>query len=229
MSNRMNELERKLKDAQLKAERLFPEAKERGLLCAGQTERALNTKMYELADELFGIHKYWHKRIVRAGVNTLAPYDENPPDLLIKDDDIMFPDFGPVFEDWEADLGRTFVLGYNPDKQRLGRDIISAGNRGDYLRAHPGITGAALYQYSVELAQRYGWEFGGTIAGHIIGNFPHKEILGSEIEHYVHPDNHVPMNTPDKFGHQRHWIYELHFVDRKAGTGAFYEQLATID
>jgi Xaa-Pro dipeptidase len=30
---------------------------------------------------------------------------------VIGDDDIVFCDFGPVSEEWEADFGRTFVLG----------------------------------------------------------------------------------------------------------------------
>jgi hypothetical protein len=33
-------------------------------------------------------------RIVRAGRNTLAPYDENPPDLTVGEDDILFLDLG---------------------------------------------------------------------------------------------------------------------------------------
>ncbi|WP_295123606.1 M24 family metallopeptidase [uncultured Chitinophaga sp.] len=230
MSLKLNEFETKLKDAQQKAEQLFRTLEERLILIAGQTEKELNTRIYDLAFELFGIHKYWHKRIVRAGVNTLSPYDDNPPNLMIMPDDIMFLDFGPVFEDWEADLGRTYVLGNNKDKLRLLHDIETAWQQGkQHLRANPGLTGAEFYQYSVDLAQSYGWEFGGTIAGHIIGNFPHKEILGSEIVNYVHPDNHVPMNAPDKFGHPRHWIYEIHFVDKKQQIGGFYEQLVTID
>jgi hypothetical protein len=54
---------------------------------------------------MYGISRYWHKRIVRAGRNTLAPYDENPPDLTVGEDDIVFLDLGPVFEQWEADSG----------------------------------------------------------------------------------------------------------------------------
>ena len=85
--------------------------------------KELNQQIFELAFELFGIEKYWHKRIVRAGANTLKPYDENPPDLLIKDDDIIFFDFGPIFEDWEADFGRTYVIGNDPYKIKLKNDI----------------------------------------------------------------------------------------------------------
>jgi hypothetical protein len=31
----------------------------------------------------------------------------------------LFFDFGPIFEDWEADFGRTFVIGNDPIKHKL--------------------------------------------------------------------------------------------------------------
>jgi Xaa-Pro dipeptidase len=225
-----NDIDLKLKDAQDKAETLFNTAHERGYFSSNQTEKNLNEKIYALALELYGIRKYWHKRIVRSGPNTLHPYDENPENLLIKDDDIFFLDFGPVFEDWEADLGRTYVLGNDPYKRKLSQDIVAGFEKGkQFYKKNPDITGAEFYQYSVEAAKGFGWEFGGGIAGHIIGNFPHKEIIGSETLHYVHPDNHQSMSTPDQFGNKRHWIYEIHYVDREKQIGGFFEQLLTID
>ena len=56
---------------------------------------------------MFGVRKFWHKRIVRSGVNTLEPYRSNPEELTLRADDIVFFDFGPIFSDWEADVGRT--------------------------------------------------------------------------------------------------------------------------
>jgi hypothetical protein len=41
----------------------------------------------------------------------------------------------------------------------------------------------------------------------------------------VHPDNHNDILQVDKNGNKRHWILELHFVDRKNKIGAFFEQL----
>ena len=32
---------------------------------------------------------------------------------------ILFVDFGPILEGWEADFGRTYVIGNNPDKHKL--------------------------------------------------------------------------------------------------------------
>ena len=86
-----------LLEAQKKAAQLFDEVQIRGLIRAGITECQLNEKIYDLAKELYGITTYWHKRIVRAGKNTLLPYAENPPDLMISEDEILFLDLGPVF------------------------------------------------------------------------------------------------------------------------------------
>jgi Xaa-Pro dipeptidase len=36
------------------------------------------------------------------------------------------------------------------------------------------------------------------------------------------------MNTLDAQGRKRHWIFEIHFVDRAKQIGGFYEELLTI-
>ena len=83
-----------LRKAQEDANELFRLVEARGLIRTGMTESKLNEEIYELAETEFGVTKHWHKRIVRAGPNTLAPYDENPPDLTIAEDDIVFLDLG---------------------------------------------------------------------------------------------------------------------------------------
>src|ERR1700744_3407713 len=116
-----------LRTAQDKAERLFHEVEARGLIRAGITEGQLNQEIYDLAKEMYGISTYWHKRIVRAGANTLLPYAENPPDYTLGEDDILFLDLGPVFEnsgeEYEADFGRTFVIGSDPAKLKMRDDV----------------------------------------------------------------------------------------------------------
>lgn len=218
-----------LLDAQNKAQRLFAEIEELSLIRPGQSETAINESIYALAQRIYGITRYWHKRIVRAGRNTLQPYDENPPDLKVAEDDIVFLDFGPVFEDWEADFGRTYVVGSDPVKLKLRRDIEEAFVNGKkYFQQQPDITGAELYRYAQGLAEQAGWEYGGPIAGHLIGQFPHERIAGDKVTLYVHPDNHRRMREPDDSGQNRHWILEIHFVDRSRQFGGFYEELLTI-
>jgi Xaa-Pro dipeptidase len=211
-----------LRQAQDKAQDLFCEIEARGLIRAGITESGLNEDVYALAKEMYGITTYWHKRIVRAGRNTLLPYAEDPPDLTIGADDILFLDLGPVFEQWEADFGRTFVLGSDPLKHKLREDVAQAFADGKrYFKEHPDITASELYRHAQSLATQSGWEFGGPIAGHLLGQFPHERIAGDKVTLYVHPDSHLPMLSLDERGQKRHWILEIHFVDRERELAGF--------
>ena len=129
-----NEDERaaRLLDAQANAIALFDEVAARGLVTAGEREQAVSDQVRDLANEMFGKTRHWHKRIIRSGPHTLFPYRENPPDRIIEADDIAFADFGPIFDEFEADLGRTYVLGDDPVKRRLAADlpvIFDAGRR----------------------------------------------------------------------------------------------------
>ena len=93
------------------------------MIHAGTTDKEASVAIHDLAADLFGVTRHWHKRIVRSGPHTLLPYKEDPPDRVIEDDDIVFTDFGPVFDAWEADLGRTYVIGDDPHKLRLRDDV----------------------------------------------------------------------------------------------------------
>lgn len=220
----MNKIQQLL-EAEQKAIWLFQEAETRELIVAGKTENELNKQLFDLAFELYGIKKYWHKRIVRSGKNTLQPYRENPPNLVIETDDILFFDFGPVFEDWEADVGRTYVLGNDPLKLKLKSDIEVAWKESrDWFFTHDKITGAEFYEYNKILATKYGWTFGGDIAGHLIGNFPHEKIESESRDNYIHEDNHKDMFAPGVLGTKREWILEIHFVDVEKQIGGFFEQ-----
>lgn len=220
-----------LQSAEVKALQLFATAMERQLIAPHQTEKELNTKMYDLAFELFGIKKYWHKRIVRSGPNTLFPYKENPPDLLIEADDILFFDFGPVFEDWEADVGKTFVIGNDPVKHRLAADTEAVWHKAQafYRQYADTLTGAQLYAQVAKLAQEYGWTYGNVHCGHLIGQFPHEIIEGEKKVNYLHPDNHILLSAPGQQGSKRYWILEIHLVDTERQIGGFFEQLLNGD
>jgi Xaa-Pro dipeptidase len=219
-----------LRDAESRATALFTEVAARQYIRPGISEKALNSQIYDLAFEMFGIRKYWHKRIVRSGPNTLLPYRENPPDLILQRDDIVFFDFGPVFEDWEADFGRTYVLGHDPLKHRLQREIEECwwlGKR--HFDATPELTGAELFAWVLELCHARGWEYAQAHCGHLIGSFPHETVQGEEVENYIHPDNHQRMRDSDRNGAPRDWILEIHFIDRARQIGGFFEQLLTVE
>ncbi|WP_207796078.1 M24 family metallopeptidase, partial [Serratia marcescens] len=107
----------RLLDAERKAAQLFDEIGRRAMIRSGVGEKELSDEIHDLAGEMFGVTRHWHRRIVRAGENTLQPFHGRPPDRLIVDDDIVFLDLGPIFEEWEADFGRTFLLGDDPHKR----------------------------------------------------------------------------------------------------------------
>ena len=207
---------------------LLKAVEDRNLITAGKSELQLNKEVFMLAAELFGIEKHWHKRIVRTGVNTLLPYNENPPDLIIEEDDILFFDLGPIIGDWEADLGRTYVIGNDLMKHKLKNDIERAWQETkEWFHKQSKLTAAELYQYVMGKAREYGWTFGGELAGHLIGEFPHERLEPGNYQLYVHPDNHNDMFLPDASGNKREWILEIHFVDRDKQIGGFFEQLLT--
>jgi Xaa-Pro aminopeptidase len=218
-----------LRDAQDKAIRLFDEI-ERDLIRPGISEQALSEEIHALAAERYGVTTHWHKRVIRSGPHTLMPYVENPPDRVIAPDDILFVDLGPVFEAWEADFGRTFVLGDDPIKHKLRNALepvfLAAKAR---FKSSPDITGEAFYDVACELAMQAGWEFGGRIAGHLVGSFPHESIPNDRITLYIARGNHDAMSRLSASGQKRHWILEIHLVDRARQIGAFYEELLTVD
>ena len=172
---------------------------------------------------------HWHKRVVRSGPNTLQPYDENPPNRTIEPDDILFVDLGPVFEAWEADFGRTYVLGDDPVKQRL-RDDLEPAWKAVKARfdSSPDMTGEELYAVACEKAKELGWEFGGRHSGHLVGDFPHERIPKDKINLYITKGNGEKIRTLGKGGFERHWILEIHLVDREKQIGGFFEQLLTV-
>ena len=207
---------------------LFHEVENRNLIVAGKDEETLNKEVFQLAKELFDVDKHWHKRIVRCGENTLHPYKENPPNRIIQKNDILFFDFGPIIDKWEADLGRTYVIGDDPVKLKLKKDIETAWQETkDWFDKQTTLKASELFEFAVTKAKAYGWEFGGEIAGHLIGEFPHESLEPGNYQLYIHPDNHNDMFDLDIHGEKRNWILEIHFIVRDLKIGGFYEQLLT--
>ena len=224
----MTYVKSKLITAETIAGQLFKAIEDRSLITPGKSENELNEDIFKLADELYGIKKYWHKRIVRSGVNTLSPYADNPPNLVIQKDDILFLDFGPILEEWEADFGRTYVIGADPFKHKLKNDIEQAWHEAKaWFDQQTKLTGTQYWFYIVDLAKKYGYEYGGQLGGHLIGHFPHERLNPKDYGLYVHPENRNDMFLPDANGNKREWILEIHFVDRERQIGGFFEQLLT--
>src|ERR1035438_7012890 len=91
-----------------------------------------------------------------------------------------------------------------------------------HFEENPEITASELFTYAQSVAEKFGWEFGGPIAGHLIGQFPREGIPDDKVTLCVHPDSHLPIRSLDNKGQKPHWILEIHFVDRKREIGGFY-------
>lgn len=219
--------------AEQNAIRLFDLIEQRQILKPGQTEEQATQAIFDLARTEMGVQRYWHKRIVRSGPNSVLPYDHNPPDRVIQEDDIAWIDLGPVFAErtaegeieFEADVGRTYVFGGDERKHRLKSDTEQARHRcADAFRTNPRITGAELFAFACELARQSGWQFGNRIAGHLVDAFPHVKWHGSDDVQYICAENPHPLRSM-RNGKHRFWILEMYFVDEERQMGSFFEQL----
>lgn len=225
----MDKVAESLKAAQDKAEALFADVVKEGLIAPGKLESELTDDIHALARQRYGLRRHWHKRIVRAGTNTLLGYHDETEDRRIAADDVVYLDFGPVFDAWEADFGRTYAVGDDPHKHRLVADIGQAFQQGKALYERtPDLTGGELYDFVVGLAKPLGWQFGAPTAGHLVGHFPHETAPSEPARFSIRHGNTTRIREPDDKGAQRHWILEIHFVDRAKGIGGFYEELLTV-
>jgi len=216
----------RLEQAQTHALKLFDAIERGGLVRPGVTERQVEDEIGVLAEQEFGVQKHWHKRIVRAGANGITTAGDNPPVRTIEADDIVYVDLGPVFEAWEADIGKSYALGADPQKQRLVADLPRVFDQVQtHYRSNPNMTGAALYAFAQDAAAAAGWRFGGKIAGHLVSEFAHALIPGDKALYRISPQNPTPMSDPDGKGRARHWILEIHLVAPDGSFGGFYERL----
>lgn len=220
-----------LEAAETRGTAMFDAIERAGLVAPDKTEKELDDEIYILATRDFGVNIHWHRRVVRVGANTVCTFYDDPPIRTIQPDDIVYLDLGPVFasgnDQWEADIGRSYALGNDPDKKRLVADLPRLF---DVVKAHYNvsrdITGAQLYAFAQKAAAAAGWLFGGVIAGHIVGEFPHAQrVPGDKDLHRIAPANTKRMRDPDANGHERHWILEIHLVDKARTYGGFYERL----
>ncbi len=216
-----------LQEAEHLASQLFNLTVERGLLAPGQTELTASDDIKALAQEFFGVTNFWHKRIVRSGSNTVFPYRENPEVRTFTDDDIVFLDFGPVFAQWEADFGRTYVIGNDPAKLRLRDEAERIWNLGrNFASENSEIKACELYEFIANEVTAAGYSLGEQRhVGHLIGEFPHERVEDDKTTSYLTPTNSLPLVRYDNDGIQWNWILECHLVDEQRGIGSFYEQL----
>jgi Xaa-Pro dipeptidase len=128
-----------------------------------------------------------------------------------------------------TDVGRTYVVGEDPIKHRLVADLPRIWHHGKaYFDEHPDVTGAELFEHVLGLIDAAGWGHVGRHSGHLVGEFPHEKISGSDIDCYITTGNDDPMRRDDPAGNRCHWILEIHLVDPARRFGGFFEQLLDV-
>lgn len=197
-----------------------------GIIAAGRSELEIERDIFAIAARDFGVTDHWHDRVVRAGINTLCIAGDPAPDRIVGKDDMVFLDLGPVFSDWEADVGRSYAIGDDPEKHRLVADLETVFDallrRFDEDEA---ITGEQFYDAAHAEAEARGWRYGGQIAGHLVGPFGYARSPEGKQGGRATPGNHERMRDPDMLGQARHWILEVHLVAPDGSYGGFYERL----
>lgn len=201
------------------------------IVTPGRRESEIDADIAAIAERDFGVTRHWHRRLVRAGANTLCVFSDNPAERIISENDTVYLDLGPVFEAssseaWEADIGQTYAIGSDPARHAL---IAALPQVFEETRAHfnanPDITGAELYAFACAAAEQRGYIFGGKIAGHTVGEFSHLTWPGEREHTRIYPDNPNKLSDRDHLGRQRFWIIETHLVAPDRSFGGFYERL----
>lgn len=161
-----------------------------------------------------GLLRGWHAVYVRFGRNTVLDYyDTSEPGVVLAENDIFFIDIGPVWDKWEGDGGDTFVIGSDPEMHRARRDVRTLFERVQDKWLAAALSGAALYRYADEQARELGWQLNLKVAGHRLGDFPHKA-------------HHSGTLAAKKFTPTSDlWVLEMQIKHPERPFGAFYEDL----
>lgn len=162
----------------------------------------------------FGVTKFWHPSKFRIGADTIKSFREvDNSGLQIKEGDICFVDVGPIYEGHEADFGRSFIIGSNPENERLVNASHEVFQKTFEYWKKFGKTGKELFNFADQQAQRWGYKINPTMAGHRLGDFPHKVFSSQNLFSF------------EKRPFENLWVLEIHLIDDRKQTGAFFEDV----
>jgi Xaa-Pro aminopeptidase len=175
----------------------------------------------EIAKEILAANSMlrgWHDVYVRFGSNTTKTFGaESDPGVVLKENDIIFVDIGPVFEKWEGDGGDTFVFGSDADMARCADDARKLFHIVRKKWLADGSTGKVLYEFAVEQAEALGWELNMDLSGHRVSDFPHAAVYEG------------PMADVEFCPSRLLWVLEIHIRHPKLNYGAFFEEMLLED
>ena len=119
----------------------------------------------------------WVAPELRFGRNTMKKSGEpSDPGVVLQADDVWLVDVGPLWQDHEGDYAETFVVGADPERHRLVRDVREIFDRTSGHWRLTQATGAELYRYAATEAATRGWQLDLEMAGHRLGAHPHAEF-----------------------------------------------------
>ncbi len=184
------------------------------LMKPGMTEQEARKIIQNLQREV-GSPKSWHAPQVRFGENTILSFGGTARSgPLLKENDIFFFDLGPIFENHEGDVGRTFAIGSDKEMIKCAHDVeqIWIETRDHWYRTH--VSGKDLYAFAAQSAESRGWQLilkGAS--GHRVSDFPHiakrRGVMGRFKEKPI----------------ENRWILEIQIRHPTRNFGAFYEDL----
>ncbi|MEU1408886.1 M24 family metallopeptidase [Streptomyces sp. NPDC005728] len=215
-----------LVEAQRMAQALFADVMARDLIAPGSSEREASNRIGDLARQVFGTAAPRPGPLVRSGPHTALPYEQDPPDRIIGEDDIVVADLGPVLAGYETTFARTVAFGDDPGKYRLVEDLpeVFAAAR-EVFHANSGITGRQLHTEVQGIVAKAGWTLGGWHVGCLAGAAPTANSDSSPAGSFLCPDNDQPLRRTVQGGWQAHWILEIHLVDEHQGFGGSHKGL----
>jgi Xaa-Pro aminopeptidase len=170
-----------------------------------------------------GVDRYWHGTKVRLAQDTVKNFREaNTDGLQTEVGDVCFLDVGPIYMGHEGDFGRTFVIPEGVAANAIGSTIdhnplVKASEEIFHLTAdewkRTGKNGQELFLFASKRAEDMGYSLNPEMAGHRVGDFPHKLYSQEKLFHL--PQRVAPIR----------WVLEIHLIHRSTQRGAFFEDI----
>ncbi|POX44202.1 aminopeptidase [Streptomyces sp. Ru71] len=216
-----------LAEAQRMAEALFADVMARDVITPGRGTREAGRWIGDLARQAYGPAARRTEPVIRSGPHTMTPYEPEPPDRVVGEDDVVVADLGPILRGYETQFARTVAFGNDPHKHSLVEDlprVFDAGRKAFYTDT--GITGRQLYAEVQAVAAKAGWTLGGGHVGRLVGADPATDFHHGHA--FLCPDNDQPLRRIVHGGWQAHWILEIHLVDEQQGFGGTHKGLLNL-